>query len=170
MRKICFVFILLLAVGSLNAQVYERELGVRLGYTSGFTGKVIKNNSVGIEGMLGFRQGGMQLYVLLESYKNLMPHNEKVKWVMYFGGGGHMGWVNGYDRVRVRSGMYGNYWEEVYISGMVIGIDGVFGTEYTLPKAPISFKMEFKPFLEVQGFQRVEANFFDFGFGINYKF
>jgi hypothetical protein len=119
--------------------------------------------------MIGFRQGGMQFYAMIESYKPLIV-TPKVDWRMYFGGGAHLGYVNGYDRIRAYDSYIGYYYEEVWISGMVIGIDGVFGTEYTFPKVPIAFSVEFKPFFELQNFQRVKVNFYDFGFGIKYRF
>lgn len=169
MKRIVFVFLLLAGFTTLKAQLYERSIGVRLGYTSGITGKVIKNNRAAIEGILGFRQGGMQVYALVESYKPLIV-TPKAKWMMYFGGGGHLGYINGFDKVRHWSNSYGYYWEEIWISGMVIGIDGVIGTDYTFPKVPISLSLEFKPYFEVQNFQRVDVNFWDVAFGIKYTF
>ncbi|HEY9115426.1 MAG TPA: hypothetical protein VIN10_12065 [Bacteroidales bacterium] len=169
MKRILLICFLLAAFGGLQAQQYERELGIRLGYTSGISGKVIKDRSVAIEGMIGFRQGGMQFYGLVEAYKPLIV-NQKVDWRMYFGGGAHLGYVNGYDRIRGWDSYNGYYYEEIWVSGMVIGLDGVFGTEYTFPKVPIALSVEFKPFIELQNFQRVEVNFYDFGFGIKYRF
>lgn len=169
MKKIFILLFVLAGITSLQAQVYDRELGIRMGYTSGIVGKVIKDNKTAIEGMLGFRQGGMQFYALVESYKPLIV-DPKVNWTIYFGGGGHLGYVNGYSKQKYWNSYYGYYKEEVWVSGMVIGIDGVIGTEYTFPKVPIVVSVEFKPFLELQAFQKVVANFYDFGFGIKYKF
>lgn len=169
MKKLVFIILLLAGFISLKAQMYERSIGVRLGYTSGITAKVIKDNRAAIEGMIGFRQGGVQFYALIESYKPLIV-TPKTNWMMYFGGGGHLGYINGFDKVRRWSNSYGYYWEEIWISGMVIGIDGVFGTEYTFPKVPVALSLEFKPYLEVQNFQRFDVNFWDFACGIKYKF
>lgn len=169
MKKIIIILILFAGIGGLQAQEFERQLGIRLGYTSGISGKVIKDNRVAIEGILGFRQGGMQMYALVQSYKQLIK-NSNVNWRMYFGGGGHLGFVNGSDRVRRWSSSYGYYWEEIWVSGMVFGLDGVFGTDYSFPTVPVVLSVEFKPFFEVQSFQRVNVNFYDFAFGIKYKF
>ncbi len=53
---------------------------------------------------------------------------------------------------------------------MVIGIDGVIGTDYTFHKVPITLSIEFKPFVELQDFRKFKVNFWDFGFGIKYSF
>ncbi len=162
------LFVILLSLG-LSAQVYEKQVGIRLGVTSGFSGKVIKDDRTAIEGSLGFRNGGIQLYGLLESYHPLIQ-TRKAHWMIYFGGGGHVGYINGYDKTRRWSNTSGYYWEEYRVSGPVIGIDGVFGTDYTFYKVPITLSVEFKPFLELQTFQTLKVNFWDFGFGIAYRF
>lgn len=142
---------------------------MRLGVTSGITGKIIKNDRTAIEGTLGFREGGIQLYGLVESYHPLIKTNT-THWMIYFGGGGHMGYINGYNRVRRWSNTSGYYYEEQRVAGMVIGIDGVIGTDYTFNKVPITLSLEFKPFLELQDFRTFYVNFWDVGFGIKYSF
>lgn len=151
------------------SQVFEKQVGLRLGVTPGITGKIIKNDKTAIEGVLGFREGGLQLYGLVESYHPIIKTNTQ-RWMMYFGGGGHIGYINGYNRVRRWSNTSGYYYEEQRIAGMVIGLDGVIGTEYTFPKVPITLSIEFKPFFEFQDFRNFYVNFWDFGFGIKYSF
>ncbi len=151
------------------SQQFEKQVGLRLGVTPGITGKIIKNDKTAIEGILGFRNGGIQLIGLVESYHALIKTNTQ-HWMMYFGGGGHIGYVNGYNRVRRWSNTSGYYYEEQRIAGMVIGIDGVIGTDYTFHKVPITLSIEFKPFFELQDFRKFKVNFWDFGFGIKYSF
>ncbi len=112
---ILFAFSVLI---SAQAQFYEKQVGLRLGVTPGISGKVIKNDRAAIEGILGFREGGVQLYGLVESYHRLIK-NPKYRWMMYFGGGGHLGYINGYNRVRRWSNTSGYYYEEQRVSGMV---------------------------------------------------
>ena len=164
---IIFIFFLLFSV-TVMSQGFTRQLGIRSGVTSGISGKVIKDNRVAIDGMFGFRQGGMQLVVLLESYHNLIPSRGQ-EWRIYFGGGGHVGWVNGYNRVRRWSNSTGYYHDEQRIAGPVVGLDGVFGVEYNFLKNPLVLFAEFKPFVELQSFKSVKVNFYDFGVGIRYK-
>lgn len=169
MKKLLLV-ILLVTVGLFaQSQDFEGQLGVRLGPTSGITGKLIKNQKTAIEGTLGFRKGGVQLYVLLESYK-MLNRKTKQNWFMYFGGGAHVGYINGYNKIRRWSNTQGYYWEEEHTTGPVIGLDGVVGFEYNIPTIPITLFFEFKPLVELQSFNKVRANFYDTGFGIVYRF
>ena len=167
-KYIIFLLVILFSSAAF-AQMYEKQIGIRLGVTSGISGKVIKDDRTAIEGVLGFRDGGIQLIVLLEAYQPLIKTNT-VHWMLYYGGGGHVGYINGYNKVRRWSNTAGYYWEEQRISGPVLGIDAVFGTDYTFHKVPITLSIEFKPFLELQAFQKLKVNFWDFGFGIAYRF
>lgn len=169
MKQIIIVLIILTFASSSFAQTFEKQVGIRMGVTSGISGKIIKNDKTAIEGILGFRQGGIQLYGLVESYHPIIKTNTQ-HWMMYFGGGGHVGYLNGYNRVRRWSNTSGYYYEEQRIAGMVIGIDGIIGTDYTFNKVPITLSIEFKPFLELQDFRQFKVNFWDFGFGIKYSF
>ena len=169
MKKSILFLLTFLFSTAMFAQVYEKQIGIRLGVTSGISGKVIKDNRTAIEGTLGFRDGGIQLIGLLEAYQPLIKTNT-VHWMLYYGGGGHVGYIDGYNKVRRWSNSAGYYWEEQRIAGPVIGIDAVFGTDYTFHKVPITLSIEFKPFLELQAFQKLKVNFWDFGFGIAYRF
>jgi hypothetical protein len=169
MRKAALIFSALLITATLQAQVFEKQIGLRLGATSGITGKVIKNDRTAIEGLLGFRKGGIQLYGLIEKYHPIIKTN-KHRWMMFFGGGGHLGYVNGYNRVRRWSNTSGYYYEEQRISGTVFGLDGIIGMEYTFPNVPITVSVDFKPYMELQDFRRFWVNFWDFAFGIKYSF
>jgi hypothetical protein len=162
------LFFLLMAAG-LSAQEYNKQVGIRLGLTSGLTGKVIKDDRTAIEASMGFRTGGLQMYFLLESYHPVIKTNT-AHWMFYFGGGAHLGYVNGYDKIRRWSNSYGYYMDEYFISGTVIGLDGMIGTDYTFHKVPITLSLELKPYFELQAFKVAKANFWDFGLGIAYRF
>ncbi len=169
MKKLLPV-ILILAFGiSAQSQIYERQFGVRLGVMSGITGKVIKDKKTAIEGTLGFRKGGVQLYTLIEAYK-MLDKNTNQDWYLYFGGGAHVGYINGYNKVRRWSNSTGYYWEEERASGPVIGIDAVMGVEYNFPVIPLALFFEIKPLVELQSFNKIRSNFYDTGFGIVYRF
>ncbi len=168
--KNILTLILIIAFGySLQSQAFERQLGLRLGTMSGITGKVIKDRKTAIEGTLGFRKGGVQIYTLLEAYK-MLDKNTNQNWFMYFGGGAHVGFINGYNRVRRWSNTTGYYWDEERVSGPVFGLDAVMGVEYNFPVLPIVLFFEIKPMAELQSFNRVRINFWDTGIGIVYRF
>ena len=169
MKHLFLLIAIITASLACQSQIYERQLGVRFGVTSGITGKIVKNNSVAIQGTLGFRKGGVQVYTLLEKYK---PIDKKVNnsWFFYFGGGAHTGYINGYNKVRRWSNTSGYYYEEQYVSGFVIGLDAVIGVEYQIPGTPMIVFTEFKPLLELQSFKQFHANFYDFGAGLIFRF
>ncbi len=169
MKKLLSVLLFVSIVLTSQSQIFERQLGVRLGTMSGITGKVIKDKKTAIEGTLGFSNGGIQLYTLLEAYK-MLDKNTNQNWFMYFGGGAHIGYVNGYNRVRRWSNTTGYYLEEEYTSGSVIGLDAVVGVEYNFPVVPLTLFFEFKPMVELQSFNKVRTNFYDIGTGIVYRF
>lgn len=169
MKNAVFIITILLFALSAQSQMFEKQIGLRLGVTPGITGKVIKNDRAAIEGILGFRNGGIQLVGLVESYHPLIKTN-KHKWMMFFGGGGHLGYINGYNKVRRWSNTSGYYYEEQRIAGTVFGIDGIIGTDFTFDRVPITLSIEFKPYVELQDFKRFYVNFWDFGFGIKYSF
>jgi len=169
MRKTTITLLLILFSVSMFGQMYEKRLGIRMGYTSGISGKIIKDRKIALEGMLGFRKGGLQVYGLIERQKPLIVdgiHDLQ----LYFGGGAHLGYVNGVDRFRSYNGPSGVYYYEERVVGPVIGLDGIFGAEYTLIKVPLTFSIDFKPFLELQSFYKFKANFYDFAFSIKYTF
>lgn len=169
MKKLIAVILLVFAGLTSQSQMFERQLGVRLGVMSGITGKVIKDKKTAIEGTLGFRKGGVQLYTLLESYK-VLDKNTNKNWYMYFGGGAHIGYINGYNKVRRWSNSTGYYWEEEFTSGSVIGLDAVMGVEYNIASIPMTLFFEFKPLVELQSFSKVRTNFYDMGIGLVYIF
>ncbi len=169
MKTLLTIIIIFILTGQVFSQVYERQLGVTLGTTPGITGKVVKDKKAAIQGTLGFRKGGVQLYTLLEVYKPISKNGDR-SWYMYFGGGAHVGYINGYNRVRRWSNTTGYYWDEERASGTVFGFDGVVGVEFNFPVIPLVMFAEFKPLVELQSFSRVRANFWNTGIGIVYRF
>lgn len=169
MKHILVLLILLTASYCSYSQMYERQMGIRLGLMSGITAKVTKNNTVAIQGTLGFRKGGVQVYTLVEKY-NAIDNKIQNNWYYYFGGGVHTGYINGYNRVRRWSNTSGYYYEEQHISGFVFGIDVVVGVEFRIPNTPMVLFTELKPTVELQSFKRLHANFYDFGIGLTYRF
>lgn len=169
MRKSIVIMVAIFFSINMFGQMYEQRVGIRMGYTSGISGKIIKNQKVALEGILGFRQGGMQVYGLVESQKQLIfdgIHDLQ----MYFGGGAHIGYVNGVARYKSYTSPNGIHYYEEMVTGPVFGLDGVFGAEYTFVKVPLTIALDFKPFLELQSFRLMKSNFYDFAFSIKYTF
>ena len=170
MFRIIMIATLALIISQASAQENKKQAGFRFGNTTGFTGRIITENNFAFEGILGFRNGGMQIYGLFEQRKPLYL-NRMDNMFLYFGGGAHIGFVrwNEYDQYY---DPYHGYYDENYNwhFGPAFGIDGIIGMEYAFTGAPISLAVDFKPFFEVYGPFLMRVNFWDFGFHIRYNF
>jgi hypothetical protein len=168
--KIFMIFFLAIWIIPATAQENRKQAGFRFGNTTGFTGKVITEDNFAFEGILGFRNGGLQLYGLFESRKPLYL-NRVDNMFLYFGGGAHLGFVrwNQYDQ---DYDPYHGYYDDNYDwhIGAAFGLDGIIGMEYVFTAAPISLAVDFKPFFEVYGPFLMRVNFWDFGFQVRYNF
>lgn len=149
-----FIPILLISIYSTLgwSQYEEKQVGLRFGSATGITVKVIQNDRLALEGIVGIRQGGIQIYGLLESYRPLM-FNFKHDFRIYYGGGAHLGFVNGY---------YNKYWwntsekdGDQRVTGAAIGLDGIVGLSYHFRTFPLSVGFEAKPFVELQAFNHL---------------
>jgi hypothetical protein len=170
MYKIMLVLALSAIIFPAMAQENMKQAGFRFGNTTGFTGRIITENNFAFEGILGFREGGMQVYGLFESRKPLYL-NRVDNMFLYFGCGAHIGFVhwNEYDK---HYDPYHDYYDDNYDwhIGAAFGLDGIIGMEYSFVNAPISMAVDFKPFFELYGPFLMKVNFWDFGFHVRYNF
>jgi hypothetical protein len=156
MRKLITFFSLLLvltfaAAPAAQAQGnYGTALGLRFGYHYGLSLKHFMKNNLAIEGILssrGFgnnhwgRNFGFNLTVLAE-WHNPIGSVDGLAW--YIGFGGHLGsW---------HSNNYNNRnWSGSGDRHFVIGVDGIIGLEYTIPNAPITLALDWKPAFDFLG-------------------
>jgi hypothetical protein len=158
--------ILVLFIGiTLNSrgQYYEKNYGVRFGGTTGFSFKSIKDDTRAFEAILGFRNGGVQVYGLLESYKRIeSARTDGLR--MYFGPGIHLGFITYRESDCCNSNSSG-----ALRFFPVIGFDGIIGFEYAFPMTPIVIGVDYKPFFELESFYRFKVNLWDLGFTVKYR-
>jgi hypothetical protein len=168
MFRIIIMVALALVVSQAMAQENLKQAGFRFGNTTGFTGRVVTENNFAFEGILGFRNGGAQIYTLFEVRKPIYL-NRPENTFLYFGGGAHLGFIrwNEYDQ-NYNPYNYNHYYDWHF--GAAFGLDGIIGMEYSFNSAPISLAVDFKPFFEIYGPFLMRANFWDFGFHIRYNF
>ncbi|MDX9905552.1 MAG: hypothetical protein RBS55_03095, partial [Bacteroidales bacterium] len=86
--KLLIVILFMLSVIQAGAQENRKQAGFRFGNTTGFSARVITEDDFAFEGILGFRNGGLQPYGLFESRKPLY-FNRIENMHLYFGGGVH---------------------------------------------------------------------------------
>lgn len=134
----CFIFNFAKAQESKS---YSTAFGLRAGETSGFTIKQNFGSSHSLEGIIGLWNHGLSATLLFE--KNV-PTGITPGLNCYYGAGGHGSF---YSRYRV---YYYRNRPEYYSYGDVgLGIDGIIGLEYKIPKVPVAFSLDLKPFVEI---------------------
>lgn len=138
----CVVAVLLVAFSfSVKAQTM---IGLRLGGTSGITGKYFFKPDMAGEGIIGFFGNGFSLTGLIE--KSIPVYNAPGL-NFYYGGGGHVAFYNGRDHYTGNFGRDINYRAN---NDVGFGINGIVGFEYRLPNSiPIAFSLDLKPFIEI---------------------
>lgn len=129
MKKLLVLITCLLTLNVVvEAQNYDRAIGLRFGFPTGITYKQFVSDVAAVEVILGGGrnvvgpgQGGGTITALLELHAEALDYSLNV----VYGAGGHIGFWDG---------------------DLNLGVDGIFGLEYT-PDAPIVFSLDIKPTL-----------------------
>ncbi|OKS87957.1 hypothetical protein [Mucilaginibacter polytrichastri] len=118
---------------------YNTAVGLKFGgYEIGPSIKWFFNNNQALEGIFGFRKGGVVVTGLYEMH---VPIFNVDKLNFFYGGGAHIGGID--------KGTY-NDGRDIYTNRRIlIGFDGVIGAEYTIPNSPISISVDIDPRLEL---------------------
>ena len=160
-----YIIILLCLSSSAFSQYYAKEVGVRGGYTSGFTFRVNLEEELSYEGQLGYRDQGAIFAVIRQKHHEL-GMDRFGNWDFIYGFGPHAGFyfTDNY-RILFREIYFGR---EIFTP--VFGFNGYMGIEYQLVNAPVSFGINFQPFMEISLKQLFGINLWDFGFNVKYRF
>lgn len=158
MKRLATIVAMFTAVYSYGQ--YNTAIGVRGGGTTGLTVKHFVSGNAALEGILGVWYHGVSGTILFEQHT---PVFNEAGFNLYYGGGGHVA-------ADARSRYYVYYYNDRRYSyypggGVGVGIDGIVGLEYKIPKAPIAFSLDVKPFVEFTNF----GTWFSFDPGIGVK-
>lgn len=150
---------------SASSDLYTKAIGIRAGETSGITYKQFFTDVEAFEAILGVWPNAMGITGLYEKY---VPFGnvEGLNW--YFGGGAHLSIGTGKIYYFEREGSRYYAYRRDY-PGLAVGIDGLVGAEYKIPKAPFAISFDIKPFIEVNN-GGVLYTSFDPGLGIKVAF
>jgi hypothetical protein len=162
MKKITFYGLVLIGflfiVQRSNGQDYKTAVGAKFGgYENGPSVKYFTTADIAIEGIIGFRQHGV---VVTGLYEFNLPAFNVAGLKFFYGGGAHVGGTG--------AGVYENFdgHNESYNNGHVLlGIDGVVGFEYIIPKTPIGISVDVDPRIEFTA-----SPFFDVAPAIGLKY
>lgn len=141
MKRWIILFAILVSTASYGQ--YNVAVGLRAGETSGLTIKGFTGSGAALEGILGMWSHGFSATLLYEVHT---PVFNTDGFNLYYGGGGHVAFFAG-DHHWYRYGKRKYHYYDDH-DGMGLGIDGVVGLEYKIPKAPIAFSLDLKPYIE----------------------
>lgn len=144
---------------------YNTALGVRVNpWLVGFTVKHFIKGPHAIEGIVhhyfenGDDASNVTFTGLYEYHWNVFGKSE---WNMYAGGGAHLGFWRNY------------YWDNGRRRGdgtdVAVGLDGIFGVEYTFKNIPLNLSADLKPYVNFNGYNDFIGEQIG-GFSVRYTF
>lgn len=169
--KYIFSILFIFLFATTQAQDYRNAAGLRFGKTDGLNYKRFLTENGAIELLLGFGgyDNGMQIYTTYQWHYQI-PAEFTDNLFVYYGVGGHVGYINPYKERRYYSNDSTIVIENEKNTSYTIGIDGVLGLEYRIYTIPMTVGMELKPYFEYYGLRYAQFKFWDFGFTVKYIF
>jgi hypothetical protein len=165
MRNFYIIIFLLCLSPAAFSQFYNKEVGIRGGYSSGITFRVNLAESLSYEGQLSYRDNGGIFTVLREKHIE-MGMDRMGNWEFLYGMGLHAGfYFTDTYKLFAKEFYYGR---EIFTP--VLGMDGYVGIDYKLADMPMSFGVSYQPFLEISLMQIFGIKLWDFGFHVRYMF
>lgn len=164
MRNLYIIILLCLSTTAFS-QFYPREIGLRGGYTAGFTFRVNIDNDLSYEAQLSYRHQGA-IFTMLRLKHLEIGMNKLGNWEFLYGMGIHAGFyfTDSY-RIFVKEIYYGQN-----LFTPVVGMDGYIGIDYLLEEVPVSFGFSIQPHMEISMRQLIALNLWDFGVHVKYRF
>jgi len=165
MRNVYITIILLCLSPSVFSQFYNKEVGIRGGYSSGITFRVNLEEDLSYEAQLCYRDNG-GIFTMFRQQSREMGMDRLGNWEFIYGFGAHAGFYY--------TDSYKILYREVYfgreIFTPVLGMDGYVGIDYKLVDIPMSFGVSFQPYMEISLKAVFGINLWDFGFHARYMF
>ena len=165
MRNLYIIIFFFCVSPAAFSQFYAKEVGLRGGYSGGFTFRVNLEEDLSYEAQLCYRDQGAILTMFRQQH-NEMGMDRLGNWEFLYGFGVHAGFYFT-DRYKI-------LFREIYfgreIFTPVVGMDGYVGIDYKLVDLPMSFGVSFQPHMELSLKQVFGINFWDFGFHARYMF
>ena len=163
--KTLLLILSLLVTTTLSAQMYERSVGVRLGYSTGIFFDKQNDDLSSYRFMMSVREGG-QHFTAMKYYRRYKTDRLPNYLSFYYGYGAHAGFVKW--RQQAKDENYGYYLETK--SAPVVGLDALIGISYDFEKLPISITCDVKPFFDLLGKNAFNPAPWDIAIGAVYSF
>lgn len=165
MRNLYIIILLLCLSPAAFSQFYNKEVGLRGGYSSGITFRVNLEESLSYEAQLSYRDKG-GIFTMFRQQHHELGMDRMGNWEFIYGFGMHAGFyfTDSY-KILHREIYFGS---EVFTP--VLGMDGYLGIDYRLVDIPMSFGISFQPYMELSLMKIFGINMWDFGFHVRYMF
>lgn len=164
MKQIIIIAILFCTSLSSSAQDLKQAAGIRLGWTPGFEYRIYTDDANSYKFLLGTRDRGVQLHFFKEFHRyDLFSFSDRITFL--YGAGLHAGYEK-WDVIHYHQNT--EYYETR--AGLIVGLDGLVGLEYTFYEVPISMGIEAKPYFEFLGQEVFDIQIFDIAFTAKYHF
>lgn len=132
MKRTLTIMLLLVAItAGTHAQSYKSAIGLRGGDPFGVTFKTFISNINALELIVGSGYWGNE-FAITGFYQWQQPTDWTPNLDWFIGPGAHLGFWNESSK-------------EEYGTGVVIGVDGIIGLEYTLDDIPLNFSVGLGP-------------------------
>lgn len=163
MKKLFLSMVFMSIIFCSYSQDYKTAGGFRGGESYGFTLRYFENETTAFEGLLSFREQGMQLHVLKETFMPVfLSHTSHM--FLYKGYGAHLGYGSNRDYFNGRYSFF------LTNRRPIAGLDAIVGLEYIINKWNMSASLDFKPYAEVGGYRFFKMSLWDCAFTVRYFF
>ena len=164
MRNLYIIIFFCCSTSALS-QYELKEVGLRGGYSGGFTFRANLEEYLSYEAQIIYRDQGA-IFTLLRQQHQELGMDQFGNWEFLYGFGVHAGFYF--------TDSYHILFREIYfgreVFTPVVGFDGYMGIEYQLVNVPVTFGFSFQPFMEISLKQVFGINLWDFGFNVRYRF
>jgi len=130
-RTLTVILVLAALATGVQAQSYKSAIGLRGGDPSGITFKTFLNSTNALELIAGTGYWGHN-FVITGFYEWQYPTDWTPNLDWFIGPGAHLGFWN-------------DYYRNDYGTGILIGVDGIIGLEYTLDDIPLNLGLGVGP-------------------------
>jgi len=136
MKRLLTVILVLIAISAgAQAQSYKSAIGLRGGDPFGISFKTFINSTNALELTVGTGYWGHNFAITgFYEWQNPTGWTPNLDW--FIGPGAHIGFWN-------------DYYTDEYSTGILLGVDGIVGLEYTLDDIPLNFALGVGPTLHL---------------------